>query len=432
MAGLAWPGSPQVLAHERKEGAGLTPSPPAPVDAQHYIEHIESLAQQRKNQVIRLTEENKAFGRKLKQAPQRPKLGEEFGADGTDLPPRTRAMFEDNRMMKDRVKKCKDKVAQNERTITLQQQQVLKLQDKCSSLEASLQACTHSPKDLMDEALFQRQLGERERAIKDLEERLSILTKSKTADLKAHRVNLAQMRKQLAEKDEKIRELEGVIDEKTKEIRAQGVKVGKLKKKIEPMRVNIEELKREEAEKAAAAREAELKLQELMTPVEIVLNVIVTESDALGERKEDVDLTEIAPGEDPELEAAATKIQASFKGHKARKALKEDEERERAAVKIQAVHRGAAARRRSVEMKKEKEAVVKAAEEKELEEAAVKIQATFRGHQTRKELAGGGAAEAAPAEEAAEAKEEEAKVPKKPTLPKGGQPNPARSRGAKK
>ena len=128
--GWAWPGSPQLLAHERKEGAGLTPSPPAPVDAQHYIEHIESLAQQRKNQVIRLTEENKAFGRKLKQAPQRPKLGEEFGADGTDLPPRTRAMFEDNRMMKDRVKKYKDKVAQNERTITLQQQQVLKLQDK--------------------------------------------------------------------------------------------------------------------------------------------------------------------------------------------------------------------------------------------------------------------------------------------------------------
>ena len=57
-------------------------------------------------------------------------MGEELGADGTDLPPRTRAMFEDNRMMKDRVKKCKDKVAQNERTITLQQQQVLKLQDK--------------------------------------------------------------------------------------------------------------------------------------------------------------------------------------------------------------------------------------------------------------------------------------------------------------
>ena len=80
--------------------------------------------------MIRLTEENKAFGRKLKQAPQRPKLGEEFGADGTDLPPRTRAMFEDNRRMKDRVKKYKDKVAQTERTITLQQQQVLKLQDK--------------------------------------------------------------------------------------------------------------------------------------------------------------------------------------------------------------------------------------------------------------------------------------------------------------
>ena len=57
-------------------------------------------------------------------------MGEELGADGTDLPPRTRAMFEDNRMMKDRVKKYKDKVAQNERTITLQQQQVLKLQDK--------------------------------------------------------------------------------------------------------------------------------------------------------------------------------------------------------------------------------------------------------------------------------------------------------------
>ena len=78
--GLAWLSPAACSRKEGRRRADPLPSlSTTPVDAQHFIEHIESLAQQRKNQVIRLTEENKAFGRKLKQAPQRPKLGEEFG-----------------------------------------------------------------------------------------------------------------------------------------------------------------------------------------------------------------------------------------------------------------------------------------------------------------------------------------------------------------
>ena len=74
-----------------------------------------------------------------------------------------------------------------------------------------------------------------------------------------------------------------------------------------------------------------------------------------------------------EEDAAATKLQASFKGHMGRKKVKS--------------------------MKEEK-----AKEEKEKAQAATKVQSSFRGHKARKEVSAKKAAVAAPpAEEAAPA-----------------------------
>ena len=127
---------------------------------------------------------------------------------------------------------------------------------------------------------------------------------------------------------------------------------------------------------------------------------------------EDVD---IDPN-DPNVHAAATKIQASFRGHKAREEVKRHKEEEDAAVKIQASFRGHVAREQIKELKdsKSKEMVETSEEgaekvtteepkpgegsedqaeavdidlnDPEVQDAAVKIQSSFRGHKAREEI----------------------------------------------
>ena len=74
-----------------------------------------------------------------------------------------------------------------------------------------------------------------------------------------------------------------------------------------------------------------------------------------------------------EMEAAATRIQASFKGRQTRQQLQEEKEQAHAATRIQASFRGKKARQ-EVE------------DRKEMEAAATKIQASFKGRQTRQQL----------------------------------------------
>ena len=100
-----------------------------------------------------------------------------------------------------------------------------------------------------------------------------------------------------------------------------------------------------------------------------------TENEKEATEEIDIDL------DDPEVADAATKIQAGFKGSQARKEVQkmkqEKIEQEQAATKIQASVRGRQARKEVQEKKKLKN---------EQDEAATKIQASVRGRKARKEV----------------------------------------------
>merc|ERR1711997_1347226 len=83
---------------------------------------------------------------------------------------------------------------------------------------------------------------------------------------------------------------------------------------------------------------------------------------------------------DPEVEAAATKIQAGFKGHKTRKEMKNkmaDSEASAPAIKETIEEEKKDAKEEEIDID---------LTDPEVEAAATKIQAGFKGHKTRKEM----------------------------------------------
>ena len=93
-----------------------------------------------------------------------------------------------------------------------------------------------------------------------------------------------------------------------------------------------------------------------------------------GESKDDVKEEEVIDIDltDPDVEVAATKIQAGFKGHKTRKEMKSKSEKETKEEKKQS--------------EKEEEEIDIDLTDPDVEAAATKIQAGFKGHKTRKEM----------------------------------------------
>ena len=164
----------------------------------------------------------------------------------------------------------------------------------------------------------------------------------------------------------------------------QGTKFRQALKRQQPVKKTIEQIKLEQLQLREAELEARLEDLSAVPPVEIVLNVVVSE----GDREERDAPAEIEFEGTGEEEEAAMKIQAVYRGRCVREARKreEREEQEFAAMRIQSVYRGRAARNEVSARKDARRAELARIEEEEMTEAATKIQARFRGGRARAEF----------------------------------------------
>ena len=353
---------------------------------QQYIESVESLAQSRQDQVQKLQREKKDIAWQLKGnggGGTRAKFGEDFAMGGADLPPKLRAVMEDNRMLKDQVRKYKQKVSDQERSASTQQKQMLKLQNRCQKLaEALKETVTTGPS--LDEEKLRAMVARSTQIIKELEDKLLVAEKSRDAEMKKGRVAMAGLRKQLTSKEDDLAALAEALKEKEMEMLKQGTKFRQALKRQQPVKKTIEQIKLEQLQLREAELEARLEDLSAVPPVEIVLNVVVSE----GDREERDAPAEIEFEGTGEEEEAAMKIQAVYRGRCVREARKreEREEQEFAAMRIQSVYRGRAARNEVSARKDARRAELARIEEEEMTEAATKIQARFRGGRARAEF----------------------------------------------
>ena len=356
-------------------------------ELQSYIENLENLAQQQKEEIHRVNEQNKVWKRQTKNPAVRSKLGEEFAGDGTDLPPKLRAIIEDNRVLRDRAKKYKEEASKTKKTVTTQEQQLLKLKDKVNALNEKLAALSKSHGDSLTAEQLQEKLEQQERSLRDFEHRVEVLTKSKETEGKKFRHSLNAANKKVKERDQQISSLKEEIESKDKEVRSKNLDCKGLQRKLTEqksltltLRKNAEALRNADSTTSASEGAQD-------GTVKFVINVVSGEAGttAGGEPAKKSTMT---------TDGAATIVQSKYRGYQARKSTsKLKKEREEAATKIQAVHRGRMARRQSQqerELALEKEASKDQGAKEEVdvkeEEAAIKIQSKARGMLAKKKV----------------------------------------------
>ncbi|QDZ23840.1 Lebercilin domain-containing protein [Chloropicon primus] len=364
-------------------------------ELQSYIENLENLAQQQKEEIHRVNEQNKVWKRQTKNPAVRSKLGEEFAGDGTDLPPKLRAIIEDNRVLRDRAKKYKEEASKTSQTVKAQEQQLLKLKDKVSALNEKLASLTKSHGDSLTQEQLQEKLEEQERSLRDFEHRVEVLTKSKETEGKKFRHSLNAANKKVKERDSQIASLQQDIENKDKEVRAKNLECKAVQRKLTEqksltltLRKTAEALRN--AENTTSASEGGGAQQDEKEKEKVKSVVINT-----GGKGEGGEAGGSAPAKKSSMttDGAATIVQSKYRGYQARKTTdKMKKEREEAATRIQAVHRGRMARRKSQQEREiqlgEKAEESKAQQETDTkeEEAAMKIQSKARGMLAKKKV----------------------------------------------
>ena len=157
---------------------------------------------------------------------------------GSEVPPKIRALIEDAKGLKVRVKKYKDQCGAHERTISSQQAQITKLTDKVSALEGALKKLEKDPETILTEmknaASATAKVAAAEEKVKEMEHRLSVVMRSKEVELKKFRIAASGIVKEREALEAEIEAMRMSLEEKDKEARAAAIKIRQLKEKMKP------------------------------------------------------------------------------------------------------------------------------------------------------------------------------------------------------
>eukprot|EP00198_Chlamydomonas_reinhardtii_P009643 XP_001698980.1 flagellar associated protein [Chlamydomonas reinhardtii] len=194
-------------------------------DLQDYIASVESLAAEQKKELERVKEEK----RDMEKFMARAEAHAERQSGGTaldftvsevaDLPPRMRALVEDNRGLRDTVKNYKKRNQTLEHTVTQQQNQVLALSEANERLKAQLAECSRTPAEVEREEALKKQLELKTRQVETLEHSLGVLRSKVDTDSRLYRQNLSAAAR---EKDALKRQLQEEQPEALAEGAAEG------------------------------------------------------------------------------------------------------------------------------------------------------------------------------------------------------------------
>eukprot|EP00243_Klebsormidium_subtile_P001275 TRINITY_DN1218_c0_g1_i1.p1 TRINITY_DN1218_c0_g1~~TRINITY_DN1218_c0_g1_i1.p1 ORF type:complete len:539 (+),score=126.64 TRINITY_DN1218_c0_g1_i1:61-1617(+) len=213
-------------------------------ELQKYIAHVESLAAHRKMEIEKLNEEKRDLEKLLRLPTDRPALlkAPTIGEIRGDEPSQVKFLLEDIRVLKDRVRKYKERSQSGDRQIAAQQNQILRLQDRVATLEGSLQMANRTETQISEEQRLAGEVEIKDKEIRDLRDKVQIAQRSREADARRHKNEAQELRKESAGLKKEVARLAGELEERNKEIRMDAMKIRSLRKKLDPIKRQLNQV----------------------------------------------------------------------------------------------------------------------------------------------------------------------------------------------
>jgi len=230
---LSLPGNPaKGSLHTRKSTSMLH-------DLQDYIKGVEAVANARKEELEKLYEERRDVERKARLNRANSTANEtdyNYFANMMDIPTKVRALHEDVKYQKDKLRKYKERTNASERTVITQQQQILKLNDKYKVVSEALATVGKKPRQILDEQEMQKALEAKDKQLEEMEHRLQVVMRSREVDLKRYRLEKSAVKREYEILVAEVNAVKLDNEEKGKSLRMDALKIKTLSKEIEPLR----------------------------------------------------------------------------------------------------------------------------------------------------------------------------------------------------
>eukprot|EP00002_Diphylleia_rotans_P036122 TRINITY_DN792_c1_g3_i2.p1 TRINITY_DN792_c1_g3~~TRINITY_DN792_c1_g3_i2.p1 ORF type:complete len:1141 (+),score=329.02 TRINITY_DN792_c1_g3_i2:133-3555(+) len=170
---------------------------------------LENVIAEKDKVIAQLKEENKTL---VSMARRQEKALSNMDHQQADLPRILDAFQADIKVLKEKIKTYQQRLSQSEKACRLQEENSLKLKERCVKLESILHSKNIEERAFDEEDRLRKQIGEKDAIITELEYRLGVIQASKDAEqkktkqqLKSALHDIDQLRKELMEAQETIK-----------------------------------------------------------------------------------------------------------------------------------------------------------------------------------------------------------------------------------